>query len=131
MRPAAALPALVAAALLAGGPAAHAQDRKPSERQALLELARTLGESHALRLACRGTADQRWRNRMQRVVELEAADEAFRARLNEAFNTGYLTAEAEHPECDAGAARAVAQAAGRGRGLSLRLAGAAGETADR
>ena len=125
MRAAAALLTLALAA-----PAA-AQDRTPDERQTLLELARTLGEAHALRLACRGAADQRWRNRMQRIVELEAADEAFKARLNEAFNTGYLTAEAEHPECDAGTSRAVARAADRGRGLAQKLAGGGAEAASR
>ena len=83
MRPAALMTILALGAMAA--PAALAQDRTPSQRQTLLELARTLGESHALRLACRSTADQRWRNLMQRVVELEAADEAFKARLNEAW----------------------------------------------
>jgi uncharacterized protein (TIGR02301 family) len=125
-----ALAAAVMTLALAAVPAA-AQDRSPAERQVLLELARTLGEAHGLRAVCKGGVDQRWRNRMYRVIELEAPDAAFEARLTDGFNTGYQAAEAEHPRCDAAAEKRAAQVAARGRDLAQQLAGGRIETASR
>lgn len=117
--------------LLALAAPAMTQDRSPAERQTLLELARTLGEAHGLRLACRGTADQRWRNRMQRLIELEAADEAFETRLHDAFNAGFVAAEAEHVRCDEATLKAVQRTAAKGRDLARRISAGTLETASR
>jgi uncharacterized protein (TIGR02301 family) len=110
---------------------AAAQQRTPADRQALTQLARTLGEAHALRIVCEGRDDQRWRNRMQRVIELEAADAALEARLHESFNTGYIAAEAAHTGCNAAAKAEVARVSRRGRDLAASLAGGRMETAAR
>lgn len=100
---------------------AWAQDRSPTERQSLVDLAYVLGESHALRQACRGESDQYWRARMIRMVEVEAPDESLDRRLRGAFNTGFSSARVQHPQCDAGSRAAAARAAAHGQTLASRL----------
>ncbi len=91
------LNALLAFAVLSGPGPALAQDRSPVERQSLLDLAFTLGESHALRQVCEGGGDQYWRSRMVRLTEVEKADQAFDAQLRDRFNTGFARARASSP----------------------------------
>lgn len=114
-----ALFALAACLVATGG--ALAQDRSPAERQTLLDLAFTLGESHALRQVCEGTGDQYWRARMMRLVEVEQADQAFDAQLRDRFNTGFAAGQGQFPECGEASLRAEQQAAVRGRTLAARL----------
>ncbi len=97
---------------------AMAQDRDAGERQHLLDLAYTLGESHALRQACQGEADQYWRARMVRLTEVEQADQAFDAQLREKFNTGFAARHAEYPTCDDASRKAELMAARRGQALA-------------
>ena len=100
-----------------------AQDRSPAERQALLDLARMLGESHAIRQACEGPQNGYWYSRMQRLLAIEAADQAQTRRLGLAFNAGFNATGALFPRCtDAARAegRRVAKAA---ETLSEKLAG--------
>jgi uncharacterized protein (TIGR02301 family) len=110
---------LFVAAALVSAPSA-AQDRDPVQRQALLDLAYVLGESHALARACHDD-DQYWRARMARLIELEAPDLLFKARLTAQFNTGYSAEEAQFPSCTAQARAAAVDTAKRGRTLSLQL----------
>ena len=67
---------MIAAAILAALLAAAAPPRTPDQRQVLVDLAYVLGESHALRAACRGAEDQVWRERMSRLLEVEAPDDS-------------------------------------------------------
>ncbi|SFI68409.1 TIGR02301 family protein [Caulobacter sp. UNC279MFTsu5.1] len=108
-------------ALLGTGPAL-AQDRGPVERQTLLDLAFTLGESHALRQVCEGAGDQYWRARMMRLTDVEKADQAFDAQLRDRFNTGFAARQGEFPQCDEASRRAEQQTAVKGRALAARLA---------
>ena len=108
--------------LLLASPAA-AQDRSPAARRTLVDLAYTLGRSHALALACQGGV-QTWRARMARLRELEAPDAAYDRQLVDGFNTGYLDAQARFPSCTAGARAELVAAAAHGRDLSRVLAGA-------
>jgi uncharacterized protein (TIGR02301 family) len=112
---------LALAALATGGPAL-AQDRSPVERQTLLDLAFTLGESHALRQVCEGAGDQYWRARMMRLVEVEKADQALDAQLRDRFNTGFAAGQGRFPECGEASLHAEQQAAVEGRALAGRLA---------
>ena len=105
----------VALALFLTTPA-HAQD---SRRQTLLSLARTLGESHALRQACNGQEDQYWRARMERVIETES-DPSTAPELKTAFNAGY--AARQDAGCTPGSRAAAARVAARGRDLASSLA---------
>ena len=102
------------------GPAA-AQERTFIQKDTLLDLAEVLGEAHALRQAC-APDDQTWRSRMQRLIEVEAPDQAFEHQLAARFNTGFADAKAAHPGCDADTREAEAEAAGRGRRLAEQLA---------
>ena len=108
------LAALVAAPALA-------QDRGAGERQRLLDLAYTLGESHALRQACEGEGDQYWRSRMVRLTEVEQADQAFDVQLRERFNTGFASRRSEYPTCDDASRKAELVAARKGQALARKL----------
>ena len=127
LRPAALLLAL---ALAAAPPAAAAAgERSPAERSRLADLARTLGEAHALRLVCGNEGDMTWRNRMARLIELEAPDDRFADRLRESFNIGFLDGQAAWPQCGAEAREAVRRTAARGRDLAQSFSPGRMETA--
>ncbi|ALL12124.1 TIGR02301 family protein [Caulobacter henricii] len=112
----------VAALIIASlATAALAQEREPEERQRLLDLAYTLGESHALRQTCEGLNDQFWRSRMVRLTEVEQAEQAFDAQLRERFNTGFAARQGEFPLCDAASRKAEQQSARKGQALALKL----------
>jgi uncharacterized protein (TIGR02301 family) len=98
-----------------------AQEREPAERQRLLDLAYTLGESHALRQTCEGTSDQYWRSRMVRLTEVEQAEQGFDAQLRERFNVGFAARQGEFPLCDASSRKAEQQSARKGQALALKL----------
>ena len=114
--------ALLGLALLAPAGPALTQDRPPAERQRLLDLAFTLGESHALRQVCEGTGDQFWRARMVRLTQVEQADQAFDAQLRDRFNTGFAARQGEFPQCDDASRRAERAAARHGQALAAQLA---------
>jgi uncharacterized protein (TIGR02301 family) len=106
-----------AASVAAQTPAA----RGPTERQALVDLAYVLGQSHALRQACTGVRDQHWRQRMETLVSTEQPDPALSRRLAESFNTGFATTQSAYPRCSARSRRAEAAAAARGEALATSL----------
>ncbi|KQY35683.1 hypothetical protein ASD21_01590 [Caulobacter sp. Root1455] len=112
----------VLSAPLAGAGSALAQDRGPAERQTLLDLAFTLGESHALRQLCQGGDDQYWRSRMVRLTEVEKADQAFDAQLRERFNTGFAARQGEFPGCEDASRQAEQAVARKGQALAVKLA---------
>lgn len=111
---------LVIAGLLAAVPAG-AQERTPVERQTLVDLAYTLGRSHALRQACAGPGDQYWREKMVQVSQTEAPDADFDSRLKNAFNSGFASGQTEFPTCTADSRRAEAAAAEKGQALAAQL----------
>lgn len=98
-----------------------AQERPPPERQILLDLAYAIGESHALRQVCSGDDDQYWRDRMVRMTDTEAADEAFDGRLKQQFNAGFATRQTEFPSCSPASKRAEQAVARKGQALATRL----------
>lgn len=113
------LGALVVSPVLASK--AFGQERAADERQRLLDLAYTLGESHALRQACEGVDDQYWRSRMVRLTEVEQADQAFDAQMRERFNTGFASRRSEYPICDEASRKAEQAAARKGQVLAHKL----------
>ncbi len=115
-----AIAVLSAFALPAVGPVV-AQERAPPERQTLLDLAYTLGESHALRQACEGEGDMYWRERMVNMSETEAADEAFDGRMKQSFNAGFATRQTEFPSCSPASKKAEQAVARKGQALATRL----------
>lgn len=102
---------------------AFAQERSPAGREQLADLARLLGESHALRQVCDGPEDQFWRTRMQGMLDQEAAEQALKTRLSIAFNEGYHSGQALYPKCSEAARAEARNAAANGERLSERLAG--------
>jgi uncharacterized protein (TIGR02301 family) len=114
---------LLLAALLAVALPAAAQDRPPLARRTLADLAYVLGQTHGLAQVC-DPANQTWRSRMIRLVELERPEPGFRAQLFSGFNAGYAGAQAAHPRCGGRSRAAYAQAVARGRDLSRVLAAA-------
>lgn len=113
--------ALMLCGLALAAPAA-AQERAPTDRQALSELAYTLGEAHALHRLCAGPRDAAWYDRMRRLIEVERPDEGLRRRLIEAFNAGYLAQQAQYPACSPDSQAAEREAAARARPLARMLA---------
>jgi uncharacterized protein (TIGR02301 family) len=98
-----------------------AQERDARDRQRLLDLAYTLGESHALRQACQGESDQYWRSRMVRLTEVEQADQAFDAQMRERFNTGFASRRSEYPICDDASRKAEQQVSRKGQSQALKM----------
>jgi len=98
-------------------PAAQAPDR----RAAAADLAYVLGEAHALRQVCVGADDGGWRTRMERMLEIEAADPAERRRLTNRFNAGFLAQRAQFPTCSDKVTAAERTVARKGLYLSRRL----------
>ena len=89
--------------------------------QRLAALAEALGRAHALHRLCTGPEDDRWRAPMQRLLAVEHATPALRARLVSRFNAGYAEG-ARRPACDAAARDELAVVAARGRDLARGLA---------
>lgn len=113
--------AMAVLACLAAG-AVAAQDRPPAERQGLADLARLLGQSHALRQVCQGPDDQFWRSRMQQLIDVEASDQALKQRLAVSFNAGYGAEQALYPDCTPAARQEAQRLARRGQSLAQALA---------
>jgi len=100
---------------------ADAPPRPPEQRQAVIELAYVLGESHALHRACAGAQDNTWRARMSRLVQVEGADAAYKQQLTASFNAGFLARHAEFTTCTTKSQAAERGVAEHGRILARRL----------
>ena len=94
----------------------------PQQRQQVVDLAYVLGEAHALHRLCAGADDNTWRGRMGRLLKAETPDAAYRQRLLESFNAGFVAEGAQFPKCTAKSADAEKTVAAQGRSLSRRLA---------
>ncbi len=101
---------------------AAAQHRSPVQRQVLIDLSRTIGESHALRQLCEGDDDQYWRERMKSLVNAERPEASLETALLNAFNAGFEQRSAQFRACSPAARRALAQASAKGSALARRLA---------
>ena len=112
----------LAAIMAAGAVQASAPTQTPYARQQLADLAYLLGETHALARTCRGPSDLRWRAHMNRLLELEAQDLAFRHRLSDSFNAGFVFRQAEFRTCSADARTAQRTTATKGAALARNLA---------
>ena len=106
---------------------ASAQFRSPEDRNdALVSLARIFGEMHHIRRLCgRGDEDDIWRERMKRVIELEAPSFEQRERMVLAFNDGYVSAQGRFPDCTSEAESYAASRAATGEALVSNIAASA------
>ena len=105
---------------VSAGPAT-AQDRSPASRQTLVDLANVLGQSHAIRQACTHGKDFSWFHKMERLLQVEAAEESLKGRLVTSFNTGYAAGQAGFPTCSKATRAAEARLAQRGQSLAGQL----------
>ncbi|MFC3073042.1 TIGR02301 family protein [Shinella pollutisoli] len=82
-------------------PAETAVEEKPAPYDERLErLSEILGAVHYLRNLCAGSPEDAWRASMQRLIELEAANEPKRQeKLTAAFNRGYRSFAAIYTAC--------------------------------
>ncbi len=87
----------------------------------LVQLARVIGESHALRQLCEGRQDQYWRERMFGLLDAEAADDAQRDRLSKSYNSGYIAGQSEFERCSTASRDAETRTAAQGRDVAGRL----------
>jgi len=117
------LSSLVAIMALARAAGVQGQtlQRSPTQRQTLLQLAYALGETHALHRLCTSPGDGLWYGRMQQLEAQERADEAFRRRLIESFNAGFISRQGQFASCSAQSKSAEQAAAGRGAALAAQL----------
>ena len=73
----------------------------------LLRLSEILGSMHYLRALCNPQEKDVWREKMQKLITLEAAKEPQRRqKLTAAFNRGYRSFSALHTSCTAAALEA-------------------------
>lgn len=112
---------LTLAMALLSGPAA-AQERTPEQVSTLVELARVMGESQALRQVCLGDDDRHWRTRLTSLIDNEQAEPELEKRLSGSFNAGMVAWRKIYPDCGPATRQAQADVADRGRKLSTRLA---------
>ena len=98
--------------------------RSGEDRQVVVQLAYALGEAHALHRLCAGPSDATWYGRMQRLENEEAADEASRRQLVEAFNAGFAARQGQFAACGRRSRSAESAVGARGAALARRLAGA-------
>ena len=96
----------------------------PVVRQQLADLAYVLGEAHALAGVCGRPGDLRWRARMNRLLDLEGREPAFRSRLADSFNAGFVARQAEFRTCTAQSRAAEHSVAAKGAALARDLAAA-------
>lgn len=114
------LPLTLVLALLSG--AAAAQERSADQVSTLVELARVMGESQALRQVCLGDDDRHWRTRLTSLIDNEQAEPDLERRLSGSFNAGLAAWRKTYPDCGPATRQAQADVADRGKALSARLA---------
>ncbi|MGB3814945.1 MAG: TIGR02301 family protein [Shinella sp.] len=100
-------------------PAAPVIEQKPAPYDERLErLSEIVGAVHYLRNLCMDKAEDAWRVSMQRLIELEAANEPKRQeKLTAAFNRGYRSFAAIYTACTDSAV--VAEERYRNEGATL------------
>jgi len=100
---------------------AMAQERSAAQHDTLVQLARVLGEAHALRQVCAGSEDPSWRSQFQQMLDVEAPDEAFGRQLQSAFNAGAAARRGDFAACSQASRIAEAEVALEGRELAAGL----------
>lgn len=93
------LPAIAQEPAPATTPAQPVEKPAPYD-QRLLRLSEILGSVHYLRVLCKASDPDDWRQAMQELLDKEARGEAARqARLTAAFNRGYRTFASVYTAC--------------------------------
>ncbi len=127
-----ALPALCLAATKPSGKAAAEKSEAapapppvpqvvPYDRE-LLRLSEIMGSMHYLRGLCNPEEKDRWREKMQTLIAMEAAKEPLRRqKLTAAFNRGYRSFAALHASCTGAALEAEERYRAEGATLATEI----------
>lgn len=118
------LAAILALLAIAAGSHAAAQDFESYQQRQrdLVGLAAVFGDLHHVRRYCdpRAEADV-WRERMKKIIELEAPLAEAREEMVAAFNRSYRSAQRRFPRCDRRARDYAAARAAQGDEIVNRL----------
>lgn len=88
----------------------------------LLRLSEILGSMHYLRGLCNPEEKDRWREKMQRLISMEAGKEPQRKqKLTAAFNRGYRSFAALHASCTSAALEAEERYRAEGATLAAEI----------
>lgn len=99
-------------------------DARPYD-QNLIRLAEILGAVHYLRELCGANEGQRWRERMQELIDGEGTTPLRKARLANSFNNGYRSYGRTYQSCTPSAQTAIARFMAEGARLAEALVKAA------
>ncbi len=130
---------LAAEVMLAGASQLMAQQQRPAQARPpappaaepppaayepdLLKLAEIMGSLTFLRQLCSGSDAQRWRQRMQELLEAEGTSAGRKERLAGAYNRGFSSYALTYRNCTGSAKEATARLSGDGDKLSRRISG--------
>lgn len=89
-------------------PPASAGDARGYDEK-LVRLSEILGAVHYLRELCGANEGQKWRDRMQELVDAEGSSAGRKARLSRAFNQGYRTYSRTYTSCSPSAQNAMSR----------------------
>jgi len=122
----AALPAALAALLMAATTAAWAQggpssDSKPYDDR-LMRLSEILGAVHYLRELCGAKDGQKWRDQMRELMDTEGSSALRRAKLTRSFNNGYRSYSRTYNVCSQSAQTAISRFLAEGADIAESLA---------
>lgn len=110
----------IAVAAVAARPV-HAQrsdaDARPYDAK-LIRLAEILGAVHYLRELCGANEGQRWRDRMQELMDGEGTTALRRAKLANSFNNGYRSYSRTYQSCTPSAQTAISRFLAEGTQLA-------------
>ncbi len=112
-----------APAFAQSAPPAQLPRPTPNFEADLAGLAHVLGGAHYIRVLCTGKADQRWREQMQKFMNLEGSPGTpRRAVMVQEFNEGYREQEQRYSSCSPDAQTAENQLKTQGARYSQALA---------
>lgn len=111
---------VLAAPLSTDSANAQGADTKPYDDQ-LMRLSEILGAMHFLRELCSANDGTLWRDKMQKVLEVEGATALRRARLSRSFNKGYESYRRTYVTCTRTAQSSIARFLAEGVKLSETL----------
>lgn len=114
-------PGLLLLAAFAAAPA-FAQGVDYRQRaEDLTGISRIFGELHHIRRSCERSEADAWRNRMQKLIDLEMPQAELREQMVIAFNDGFRNGERRYPYCDRDARNRAASVAAEGDRIATRL----------
>jgi uncharacterized protein (TIGR02301 family) len=113
---------LIVVAFLAALPASAQNIDYAARARDLESLSRIFGTLHHIRRMCEPRSEAEiWRDRMQKLIELEAPQPALRQKMVSAFNGGFRQAERRFEYCDRDARDHAAALATQGDAVTARL----------